>query len=65
MTNSMLTKSEIKTVRLMVKGLSNREICEISGCKNNTIRTRISLIYDKLSVKNRSEAISKALKLDI
>ncbi len=56
---NLLSKTEIKIIELLEKGLSNKSIsiqCEIS---ENTVKFHLKNIYKKLKVHNRMEAIYK------
>ena len=41
----------------MAKGLSNREICELLGISNNTVKIHVAAILRNLNVANRTEAV--------
>lgn len=41
----------------MAKGLSNREICELLGISNNTVKIHVAAILRNLDVANRTEAV--------
>lgn len=50
-----LTDKEKELCRLMLKGLTNQEVAEVSGSTLGTIKFYSSQIFDKFNVKNRSE----------
>ena len=55
----LLSKTEIRIIELLEKGLSNKSIslqCDIS---ENTVKFHLKNIYKKLKVHNRVEAIYK------
>lgn len=60
-----LTSREKQTLRLLVEGISNRQISERTCRSHNTIKYHIRNIYSKLGVSNRLQAIvmAKALRL--
>jgi len=60
-----LSDRELEVLRLIVTGMSNREIAEKLIIGNGTVKTHINNIYGKLDVKSRSQAIilAKELKL--
>lgn len=60
---SSLTKQEEKTLRLMVKGLSNREIGEKLGIVEKTVKYHVTKILVKLKVRNRVEASLMAQRI--
>ncbi len=51
-----LTEAERRTLRLLAKGLSNREIAEATGVSIKTVKFHVSNILGKLGLKNRVEA---------
>jgi len=56
------TLREIEILRLIAEGLSNREIGERICLSENTIKTYIQSIYQKLDAHNRIEAVMQATK---
>lgn len=57
-----LTPREIEVLRLIAKGLSNRQIAEGIGRSRHTIENHAHNIYVKLQVENRTEATYVALR---
>ncbi|MCB0155271.1 MAG: response regulator transcription factor [Anaerolineae bacterium] len=57
-----LTERELTVLRLMVDGLSNKEIAKELNLSPNTIRSHVSSILSKLGVTNRTEAVRLALQ---
>lgn len=55
-----LSDSELKVMRLLDKGLSNKAIALKLGVSNNTVKFHLKNIYKKLNVHNRLEAIRKS-----
>lgn len=53
---AQLTSKEMKTFRLLVQGLSNRQIADQLFVSNNTVKTHIKNIYSKLGISNREQA---------
>lgn len=51
-----LSKREIEILRLLVRGLENKEIAEKLFAAEQTIKNSVSVIYTKLGVENRREA---------
>ncbi len=51
-----LSKREIEILRLLVRGLENKEIAEKLFAAEQTIKNSVSIIYTKLGVENRREA---------
>lgn len=56
---SPLTKREEDVIRLVAEGKNTKEIAGELYLSNGTVRNYISIILDKLNVKNRIEAISR------
>ena len=52
-----LTPRQLEIFHLIAKGLSNREICEILGISNNTVKIHVAAILRSLNVSNRTEAV--------
>lgn len=52
-----LTKRETDIVNLLIKGLDNRMIASELGLAYQTVRNRLCVIYEKLGVQSRAEAI--------
>lgn len=50
-----LSKSEQEVALLLLKGLSLKEISQIRGTKEKTIRQQASTIYQKSNLKGRHE----------
>jgi HD-GYP domain-containing protein (c-di-GMP phosphodiesterase class II) len=57
-----LTNREIEVLRLLVRGLSNREIAEELVISRKTAGTHVEHIYSKLGVSNRARASLFAMK---
>ncbi len=58
-----LTPREQEILRQLVKGLTNKEISSATNLAVDTVKTHLRNIYQKLQVKNRTQAISLAMKL--
>jgi DNA-binding NarL/FixJ family response regulator len=57
-----LTEREIEILRLIAKGLSNKEAARVLGLSRATVRTHLEHIYQKLEVTNRVEAVTEGLR---
>jgi two-component system, NarL family, response regulator DesR len=55
-----LTDREKKVLELVADGKNTKEIAEVLSIKTGTVRNYISIILDKLEVKNRIEAITQS-----
>ena len=53
-----LSRKERVILEALSKGLSNRELSKELGISTNTVKFHLSNLYDKLSVKNRAQAIA-------
>ncbi|WNG41497.1 response regulator transcription factor [Archangium minus] len=60
-----LTRRELEVLRLMARGLSNREIAEALGTAEGTVKNQASSILSKLGVRDRTRAVLKALELGL
>ncbi len=58
----ILTDREVEVLRLVVKGLSNREIAGALTISENTVKFHLKNILAKLHARNRTEAVAYALK---
>ncbi|MES1053468.1 response regulator transcription factor [Bacillus thuringiensis] len=57
----ILTKKELEILNGLAKGYSNQELSENIGLSHNTVKNHISNILTKLDVKDRLNAVLKAL----
>lgn len=60
-----LSDRELEVLRLVVAGLSNREIAELLVVSPGTAKTHIHHICGKLGVRNRTEAAVRARELHL
>lgn len=56
-----LTEREIQLLRLVAGGLSNKEIAAELSVAESTVKNRLSLLFEKLEVKDRTQAAIYAL----
>jgi LuxR family transcriptional regulator, maltose regulon positive regulatory protein len=59
----LLSKTEIRLLKLLVKGLSNKEISRQMKISDNTVKSHLRNIYRKLKVNSRSRAILVAIEM--
>lgn len=59
-----LTEREKDVLIELSKGKENKEIAETLFISVNTVRTHLLKIYDKMEVKNRTQAVKKAQSLN-
>ena len=60
-----LSQREIEVLQLIAQGLSNREIGERLFLALSTVKGHNRIIFDKLQVQNRTEAVARARELDL
>ena len=60
-----LTKAEIKVLRLILKGKTNKEIARLLNRERRTVETHRGRAYRKLGVKNAVELFKRAIELGI
>jgi LuxR family maltose regulon positive regulatory protein len=60
-----LSERELRVLRLVAAGLSNREVAEALYISVNTVKTHLQRIYGKLGVSSRTAAATKALELNL
>ncbi len=63
--NTLLTEREREILKLMAKGMKNKELAEKLCISEKTVKTHINRIFKKLNVKSRLQAIIKATELDL
>jgi len=59
-----LTKKEVKVLKLVASGKTNKEIAKKLFISEKTVKNHLNHIYRKLGVKNRAQAVVEALKRD-
>jgi LuxR family maltose regulon positive regulatory protein len=60
-----LSQRELEVLRLIAKGLSNREISERLFLALSTVKGHTRIIFDKLQVQRRTEAVARARELGL
>lgn len=60
-----LTPRERDVVCLVAKGLSNREIGEVLGLTEGTVKWNLHQVFGKLDVRRRSQAVWRARELGL
>jgi DNA-binding NarL/FixJ family response regulator len=56
--SSRLSPRELKIVKCLAQGLTNREISQRTGIGHLTLKNRLFRIFDKLGVSSRLELLS-------
>ncbi len=59
-----LTPREQEVLRHLVKGFTNKEISIATNLAVDTVKTHLRNIFRKFGVKNRTQAISQAIKMN-
>ncbi len=60
-----LTSRETEVLRLVVKGLINKEIATVLGTSVSTVKNQLNAIFAKLEVTDRTEAATTAVQRGI
>jgi NarL family two-component system response regulator LiaR len=60
--DELLSKREIEVLKLVTKGLSNKEIADDLCLSIRTVQGHVGNIFNKLKVSSRTEAVVHALK---
>jgi len=56
-----LSRRETQILRLVARGVSNREVADSLHLSESTVKRHLSNVYDKLGVNTRGEAVSRAV----
>jgi DNA-binding NarL/FixJ family response regulator len=57
-----ISARELEVLRLLARGDSNKEIAAQLTISENTIKTHLSRIFDKLGARSRTEAVTIAIQ---
>jgi DNA-binding NarL/FixJ family response regulator len=57
-----LTKTEIRIMDLLGKGMSNKELAKSLNCSVKTVKNHLNNAFHKLGVSSRTEAVVKAIE---
>jgi len=60
-TEANLTSRELELLKLMAKGMSNKEVAMAMQISHFTVGDHIKAIYRKLAVRSRGEAVFEAM----
>jgi len=61
----LLSKRQLEVLDLVKDGLTSSEIAEKLGVKDGSVRNQLSNVYRVLRVKNRREAIKRAIEFGL
>jgi two-component system nitrate/nitrite response regulator NarL len=59
---TVLTNREREILALLADGLANKQIAARLGISKNTVKTHLELLFDKLSVSSRAEAVATGVR---
>jgi DNA-binding NarL/FixJ family response regulator len=62
---TLLSDREVEVLNFMVKGLTTHQMAESLFISDNTVKTHIRHILEKLGANNRAQAVDKAKELGI
>jgi DNA-binding NarL/FixJ family response regulator len=60
-----LTKRELDVLRLIASGQSNKEIADLLGTAEATVKNQAYSIFGKLGVRDRTRAVLRAIELGV
>ena len=58
----LLTGREREILGLLAEGMGNKQISARLGISTNTVKTHLELLFDKLDVSSRAEAVARAAR---
>lgn len=58
----LLTNREREVLGLLADGLGNKQIAARLGISTNTVKSHLELLFDKLGVSSRTEAVATAAR---
>ena len=58
----VLSNREREILALLADGLANKQIAARLGISKNTVKTHIELLFDKLAVSTRAEAVATGVR---
>ena len=61
-TGAHLTRREDEILELLGKGMGNRELGQVLGVSEDTIKTHLKSLFRKLEVSDRAEAVREGLR---
>lgn len=64
-TAPVLTRREREILALLADGFGNKQIAARLGIATNTVKTHLELLFDKLDVSTRTEAVTAAARMGL
>jgi len=61
----LLSEREVEVLRCLARGQTTAQIASILFISENTVKTHIRHILEKMEVNNRAEAVARAAQLDL
>ena len=61
----VLTNREREILALVADGLGNKQIAGRLGISTNTVKTHLELLFEKLDVASRAEAVATAARMGL
>jgi DNA-binding NarL/FixJ family response regulator len=58
----ILSNREREILALLADGLANKQIAARLGISKNTVKTHLELLFDKLAVSSRAEAVATGVR---
>jgi len=65
MMRSNLTARELEILKMVVKGLTNKQIARVLRISSHTVRNHVNSVIEKLDVSDRTEAATTAIQRGI
>ena len=59
---TVLSNREREILALLADGLANKQIAARLGISKNTVKTHLELLFDKLGVSSRAEAVATGVR---
>jgi DNA-binding NarL/FixJ family response regulator len=60
-----LTHREQQILELLAEGLGNKQIAARLGIATNTVKTHLEVLFDKLDVSSRAEAVARGARAGV
>ncbi len=60
--DTVLTNREREILALLADGLGNKQIAARLGISTNTVKTHLELLFEKLGVSSRAEAVATGVR---